>query len=93
MGSTYPLSFYIDTEQMHAGNNFGSIFLENDVQKEEFQVWASADSIEVRKERTVQGLQRATYLLTKSYINFRLKKIVTGEWTKQTLALIQRMEE
>ncbi len=93
IGSTYPLSFYIDTEQMHAGNNFGSIFLENDVQKEEFQVWASADSIEVRKERTVQGLQRATYLLTKSYINFRLKKIVTGEWTKQTLALIQRMEE
>uniref|UniRef100_N2AS15 DUF5717 domain-containing protein n=1 Tax=Eubacterium plexicaudatum ASF492 TaxID=1235802 RepID=N2AS15_9FIRM len=93
MGSTYPLSFYIDTEQMHAGNNFGCIYLENDVQKEEYQVWASADSIQVRKERTVQGLQRATYLLTKSYINFRLKKIVTGEWTKQTLALIQRMQE
>ena len=63
------------------------------MQKEEYQVWASADSIQVRKERTVQGLQRATYLLTKSYINFRLKKIVTGEWTKQTLALIQRMQE
>lgn len=93
IGSTYPLSFYIDTEQMHAGNNFGTIYLENDVQKEEYQVWASADSIKVRKERRVQGLQRATYLLTKSYINFRLKKIVTGEWTKQTLALIQRMEE
>lgn len=93
IGSTYPFSFYIDTEQMHAGNNFGTIYFENDIQKEEVQVWASADSIHVRKQRTVQGLQRATYLLTKSYIHFRLKKIVTGEWTRQTLALIQRMEE
>lgn len=93
IGSTYPFSFYIDTEQMHAGNNFGTIYFENDVQKEEFQVWASADSIRVRKQRTVQGLQRATYLLTKSYIHFRLKKLVTGEWTRQTLELIRRMEE
>ncbi len=93
IGNTYPFSFYIDTEKMHAGNNYGSIYFENDVQKEELKVWASADSIDVRKERTVQGLQRATYLLTRCYIHFRLKKLVTGEWTKQTLALIQRMEE
>lgn len=93
MGSSFPFTFYIDTEKMHAGNNFGCISFENDVQKEEFQVWASADSIKVRKERYVQGLQRATYLLTKCYINYRLKKLVTGEWTKQTLALIKRMEE
>lgn len=93
IGSSYPFSFYIDTEKMHAGNNFGSIYFENDAQKEELQVWASSDSIEVRRERMVQGLQRATYLLTKCYILFRLKKLVTGEWTKQTLALIQRMEE
>lgn len=93
MGAACPFSFYIDTEKMHGGNNFGCILFENDVQKEELYVWACADSIDVRKERRVQGLQRATYLLTRCYINFRLKKIVTGEWTKQTLALIQRMEE
>ncbi len=93
MGSAYPFSFYIDTEKMHAGNNFGSIYFENDVQKEELQVWVSADSLDVRKERRVQGLQRATCLLTRCYVNYRLKKLVTGEWTKQTLALIERMEE
>ncbi len=93
IGSSYPFTFYIDKENMHAGNNFGCIYFENDVQKEEFHVWASTDSIKVRKERKVQALQRATCLLTRCYINYRLKKIVTGEWTKQTLALIKRLEE
>ncbi len=92
-GNSYPFTFYIDKENMHAGNNFGCIYFENDVQKEEFHVWASADSIKIRKERKVQALQRATCLLTRCYINYRLKKIVTGEWTKQTLALIKRLEE
>ena len=93
MGSSCPFTFYIDKEKMHAGNNFACMYFENDVQREEFHVWVSRDSIEVRRERKVQALQRATYLLTKCYINYRLKKIVTGEWTKQTLALIQRLEE
>lgn len=93
LGEAYPFCFYIDTEKLHGGNNFGRICFENDVQKEELQVWASADRTGVKKERMTQGLQRATYLLTRCYLNFRLKKIVTGEWTKQTLALIKRMEE
>lgn len=93
LGETYPFSFYIDTEKMHAGNNYGCIYFENDAQKEELHVLAAKGGRHTQKERRIQGLQRATYLLTRCYLNFRLKKIVTGEWTKQTLALIQRMEE
>ncbi|MCI9124609.1 MAG: hypothetical protein HFH35_11110 [Eubacterium sp.] len=92
-GSSYPLHFYIDTSKMHAGNNFASIYLENDTQKEEFQVWVSADSLENGKDRTYRKAQRIQFLLTKCYVDYRLGKLVTGEWTKQTLDLIRQLEK
>lgn len=93
MGSGFVFTFYIDTAKMHAGNNYGSIFFENDIQREELRVWASADSIEVPKERKCQKLQSIVFQLTQCYIDYRLKKIVTGEWTKKTLSLIKQIED
>ena len=93
MGSICPFVFCIDIEKMHAGNNYGSIYFENDAQKEEFRIWASADNIEVKKERTYQELQRVRIDLTQCYVDYRLKKMVTGEWTKQTIELVDRMAE
>lgn len=93
MGSSLPFLFYVDAEKMHAGNNFGCIYFENDVQKEEYHVWASTDSIEEKKERNYLEIQRARYALVKNYIDYRLRKMVTGEWTKQTVALLQKLED
>ena len=93
MSNSYPFAYYIDTEKMHAGNNYGSIYFENDVQKEEFQVWVSVGNLQTHKERRHFALQKAVYLLTLCYVNYRLKKILTGEWVKQTLALLKRLDE
>ncbi len=93
IGSSCQFAFTINTAKMHAGNNFASIYFENDVQKEEFQVWVSADSLEGGKDRTYQQVQRVKFLLTACYVEYRLNKIVTGEWTKQTLALIGQLEK
>jgi len=92
IGNGCMFDFYIDAGKMHAGNNFGTICFENDVQKEEFQVWASADCIDVRRERKLQVLQRASLELTQCYVDYRLRKIVTGEWTKQTAAVLDTLE-
>ncbi len=78
IGSSYPFSFYIDLQKMHAGNNYGSICFENDVQKEEIQVWVSSQSMDVPREHKCQKLQSILYQLTQCYIDYRLKKIVTG---------------
>lgn len=93
MTNSYPFTYYIDTEKMHAGYNYGCIYFENDVQKEEYQIQVTAASEDTLKEQGHRVLKRATFLLTQCYINYRLKKIVTGEWTKQTLELLKRMEE
>ncbi len=93
IGSSYPFSFYIDLQKMHAGNNYGSICFENDVQKEEIQVWVSSQSMDVPREHKCQKLQSILYQLTQCYIDYRLKKIVTGEWTKKTVGLISQIEE
>ena len=93
IGNMYPFRFYIDTEKMHAGNNYATITFSNDVQTEYFTIWVSADSLEVRKERTYREFQAIRTELIQNYIDYRLKKIVTGEWTKNTLALAERYEQ
>ncbi len=93
MGEVCSFTFYINTEEMHAGNNFGYICFENDIQREEFHVWVSSDSLEVKKERICRKVQRIQTTLTQCYIDYRLKKIVTGEWTKQTAALLKELEQ
>lgn len=92
IGSSYPFTYYIDAEKMHPGNNYGTICFENDTQKEEYQVWASAGPKKGQGDKKYYGLQQAMLELTQCYIDYRLKKSVTGEWTKQTLELIQKME-
>lgn len=93
MGSSLPFLFYVDAEKMHGGNNYGCIYFENDVQKEEYRVWASVDSLKEKKERTYMEIQRARHALVKCYIEYRLRKMVTGEWTKQTVSLLEKLEE
>lgn len=93
MGSSLPFLVFVDAGKMHAGNNFGSVYFENDVQKEEYRVWASTDSIEEKKERTYLEIQRAKCALVKSYVDYRLKRIVTGEWVKRTVAWLKKLED
>ncbi len=88
MGDDLSFTFHIDTEKMHGGNNFACLVFENDIQREEFRIWVSPDSLEVKKERKYKKLQQAQTTLTQRYMDFRMKRLVTGEWAKQTVSLL-----
>ncbi len=93
MGETLSFMFQIDREKMHAGNNYGMLVFENDVQREEFHVWASTGGAKAKKGGNWSGLQRAQTDLLQCYIDYRLKRLVTGEWTKRTIELVKQIEQ
>ena len=93
IGNMFPFRFYIDTEKMHAGNNYATITFSNDIQREEFQVWVSSDSLEVRKERTLKQFQQLRMELIQAYVDYRLNKIVSSEWVHTILSVVERYEK
>ena len=96
LGSTCFFEYYIDAEALHAGKNYGRILFEFPGQKLacEFCVTkasadAEADEIEQGASAHKKELQGRTRLI-QLYIDYRLKKIVTGVWAKES---IQTLEE
>lgn len=93
LGNYCSLPFYIDNNVLHAGKNFGKITLTNfyttihvpiTVRKGESQGITGG----IRREK-----KRLTVQLMKFYQAFRLKKIGSSTWLKESGKLVERMVE
>lgn len=96
MGESLSFAFYIDTEKMHEGRNFAFLRFENDIQQLEFHVLAVVEKRN-RKEKeagdAAKKLKQAQAALLQCYVDYRVKRIVTGEWTRQTAELLDQIWE
>ena len=92
IGSTCFYEYYIDADTMHAGKNFGRLCFE--LPDRSFLYTVTASCKEREEEREVSEHREAGQARTELmqlYIDYRLKRIVTGVWAKSSVELLDHL--
>ena len=92
IGSTCFYEYYIDADAMHAGKNFGRLCFE--LPDQSFLYTVTASSKEREEEREISEHREAGQARTELmqlYIDYRLKRIVTGVWAKSSVELLDHL--
>lgn len=91
LGNRFTLPVYMDSELLHAGKNLGAVCLKNAygtlrIPVEITQKYRDslAYSCHVEREKNI-------FRLMELYQDFRLKKVSTAAWIKETTRLLERM--
>lgn len=92
IGSTCFFEYYIDKEKLHSGKNYGRLTFEYPGEVLQTMVMATMDRKSAREEVSVHyELQDGRRKLMQLYVDYRLKKIVTGVWAKQSIAVLDHL--
>lgn len=93
VGSICDVEYYIVTEKMHAGRNFGKIRLEIPGQKPLiYTVCATTKQENKTKDEPVFfDIQKSRIKLMQLYLEYRLKRIVTGVWANQSGVILDHL--
>lgn len=91
LGNSFQLVYYVDSEKLHAGKNYGSIRLFNTYMDVKIPVTVVSS---LGKRRTFGvGREKKSLLvqLIEYYCNYRGKKISTRTWMSETEKLVERL--
>ena len=93
VGSICDVEYYIVAEKMHAGRNFGKIRLEIPGQKPLiYTVCATTKQENKTKDEPVFfDIQKSRIKLMQLYLEYRLKRIVTGVWANQSGVILDHL--
>ena len=95
IGKTYIYSYIIDNERMHAGNNFGRIFIECIHQTFTIEVAARANENKNNHKSNNKSIRNdikeSMVGITQLYQSYRLKRIVTGVWANETIEQLKHL--
>lgn len=86
-GNRYELSYVLEPEKMHAGKNYGRIFVRTFHQQLslEIEVDCAGPAHTLREKRT------ALEMLTREYLNYRMKKIGVAVWIEHSNQILDRI--
>ena len=93
IGKTYLYEYIIDASAMHAGRNFGRIYIDGVYQSFTIDITAgvrdddgSISGIDVTKD-----IKECMVGIMELYTSFRLKRIVTGVWANETISILNHL--
>ena len=93
IGSSCQVDFFVRKEALHAGNNYGRIRLKSTYQEIEIPVTVlgtlSSDEMEARKRR--HDIKESQIGLLELYQAYRLKRLVTGSWSNETVTILDHL--
>lgn len=91
LGSIYPLEFYIDAKSMHYGKNYAKITISSPYESCTVEVMASTEEKHVLPtiEKTYRTKKKKSLArIMELYIEYRLKRVVTGVWASETAEIL-----
>lgn len=94
IGSVCPVAYYIREDMLHAGRNFGRLTFEVPGNAYTYEVCVSRGA---KRDDTQPGKSEHTDIrecrarLMQLYIDYRLKKIVTGAWANQSIEILDHL--
>lgn len=92
IGSVCLFEYYIREEALHAGKNFGRIYFTLPGAELAFSICASrGEKKELRILTEHREIKEARVRLLQLYMDYRLKKIVTGAWANQSIEILNHL--
>lgn len=92
IGSVCPFDYYIQEPDLHGGKNFGRLYFEFPGGELRYSLCVSRTG---KKEAPVRSARRevkeARVRLLQLYMDYRLKKIVTGAWANQSIEILDHL--
>lgn len=92
LGSSYLYKYLIDYDKMHAGNNYGKITFTSAYETKCLEVKAHKGEKEPREEASERAkIKECQAGLVELYLAYRMKKMVTGVWTNETVEILNHL--
>ncbi len=91
IGKTYIYDYIIDRASMHAGKNFGRVYIEGVYQMFTIDVTAGVlendDTLDIPRK----DIKECKVGLMELYTSYRLKRIVTGVWANESISILNHL--
>ena len=93
IGKTYLYEYIIDASAMHAGRNFGRIYIDGVYQSFTIDITAAVrdDDDSISGIAVSKDIKECMVGIMELYTNFRLKRIVTGVWANETISILNHL--
>ena len=93
IGKTYLYEYIIDASAMHAGRNFGRIYIDGVSQSFTIDITAGVrdDDGSIRDIAVTKDIKECMVGIMELYTSFRLKRIVTGVWANETISILNHL--
>lgn len=93
IGKTYLYEYIIDASAMHAGRNFGRIYIDGVYQSFTIDITAGVrdDDGSISGIAVTKDIKECMAGIMELYTGFRLKRIVTGVWANETISILNHL--
>lgn len=93
IGKTYLYEYIIDASAMHAGRNFGRIYIDGVYQSFTIDITAGVrdDDGSISGIAVTKDVKECMVGIMELYTSFRLKRIVTGVWANETISILNHL--
>ena len=93
IGKTYLYEYIIDASAMHAGRNFGRIYIDGVYQSFTIEITAGVrdDDGSISDIAVTKDIKECMVGIMELYTSFRLKRIVTGVWANETISILNHL--
>lgn len=93
IGKTYLYEYIIDASAMHAGRNFGRIYIDGVYQSFTIDITAGVrdDDGSISDIAVTKDIRECMVGIMELYTSFRLKRIVTGVWANETISILNHL--
>lgn len=93
IGKTYLYEYIIDASAMHAGRNFGRIYIDGVYQSFTIDITAGVrdDDGSISDIAVTKDIKECMVGIMELYTSFRLNRIVTGVWANETISILNHL--
>ena len=93
IGKTYLYEYIIDASAMHAGRNFGRIYIDGVYLSFTIDITAGVrdDGGSISDIAVTKDIKECMVGIMELYTSFRLKRIVTGVWANETISILNHL--
>lgn len=93
IGKTYLYEYIIDASAIHAGRNFGRIYIDGVYQSFTIDITAGVrdDDGSISDIAVTKDIKECMVGIMELYTSFRLKRIVTGVWANETISILNHL--
>ncbi len=91
VGNIYELSYLIEPEKLHAGNNYGRITIVTQGRELTYEITVHKRGLQESVDK--KKLKESLVELSNNYFEFRMRRMTTDNWAKNSMQLIDTISE